>query len=567
MQIIDFTDQIDATLPDVPVENLVRFNNSWLLLGEREQCADYLVAYRAMTYKRKGPAKLDGTFDWVFPEPPTFPGAHGTPWGEGWRGPVGDAEQEACVPKGRGGCYFDGVGLAEITVTTDADTPTGLSLIVTKNYILENTDGYEDPRLFYSDEQKRKISLHVHRKHPQKERGVYTYPSLVPSSAIFKTLNKAPFFLCVEVVQLHKEEEKYEKDLEYFYGLNIAEPIEKNFGFFFESGRLHAVYGVAPYGRPMSILQGKELLLSDDGKSATMPVSPCLPASFDGKQNLDCFSAIQDYYNQSMKCSVLRFSSSGPLIKRGKRWLGVGHVTVAYSLFNDALGIITGTYNVLLREEQIKPIAPELAIQKLLKNTLVLMSILSFLQNEVKTKTKIGNYQITKQLKAFFEGFPLLICQSRLFSMIAFIFDNYNEDILVSRMGTPTDKDSVKEDTVFFHPAAFYFSFLYEIEKKGGTWSIAQFSDAFICTDPSKPRLLQFPTNLAKCPGGYLLGIGENDHHSSVIHISDKEVEILLCNLAKNFQVSDFDFDFIYSGHNFTVDEEQSSSSSDDQDE
>src|SRR4029077_13016802 len=41
----------------------------------------------------------------------------------------------------------------------------------------------------------------------------------------------------------------------YFYGTNISDRREKNYGFFEDNGTLNAVYGVAPGGRPFTMLR------------------------------------------------------------------------------------------------------------------------------------------------------------------------------------------------------------------------------------------------------------------------------------------------------------------------
>lgn len=548
MQIIDFTDKLTATLPDVPLGNLIRFNNSWLFLRKEGKGAVYLVAYRAMAYKDLIKKNPDGTQEFAFPEPPEFPGMQGTPWGAGWAAPIGNAEKEACVPEGRGGCYFDGVGLAEIHMERDEDNPSGLSFKVLDNYILEDTDGYEDPRLFYGDKSANEILLHAHRIHPQPERDVLNFPGPIVSPDIANAIQQGKRCMCVKLVQLHKHRRKYRTGREFFFGLNISQSIEKNFGFFVNEGRMFAVYGVAPYGRPMTLLMGGEIMFSGDRKSASVPVTPYFPSTTTREWKRDCFPELQAYYNRNAgRDYAVRFSSSGPLLKHKERWLGVGHIMVSYRTFYNLFkGVITG-YEKLISQGLIPETARHKKYEALLQDRKTLELILNYLASEMSKYSNLDGYAISDSERIVFQSVSVDFLQSPILRLIALLQDKFTEKFTIPAMGRPLDKSNFEKEGVILHPNAFYFSFLYEIEGIKNKFEMARFSDAFICTNPEQPTMLQFATNLARCEGGYLLGVGENDHRASVIHMTEDEVETLLHHTPKTFCVADYKFDILAS--------------------
>ncbi|MBL4907861.1 MAG: hypothetical protein JKX94_10450 [Sneathiella sp.] len=98
---------------------------------------------------------------------------------------------------------------------------------------------------------------------------------------------------------------------------------------------------------------------------------------------------------------------------------------------------------------------------------------------------------------------------------------------------------------VILNNGMMYFSFLYEIEKKGRSYGLRRFSNAFIITGPNDPKMVQFATNLAPIKNGYVLSFGENDFRASVVVLSHREVTRLLKHNASSFSATDYDFELI----------------------
>ncbi len=536
MQKIDFTDLLTATLSGVPRANLIKFNNSWLHLKTNTDASVYLVAYRALAYKDEKNSKGE----WEFAKTPVYQGMQGTPWSVGWVPPEGNAEKEARVPKDRYMRYFDGVGFAKIEVRKKGNGLPGFTVSVLEDYILEDTDGYEDPRIFRDEQVPDKIYLHAHRRHPDPVRKAGDFPIANSSRGILIESVKDGPKIFVKVIELKKSENKYSKGKEFFYGLNQSQILEKNYGFFVENGGLNAVYSLASYGLPLTLFRH---MLSDGPKEKnSLQVEAYHPHLLANSFIRDGFPELQAYFEINMpdyECVV--FSNGGPLIKSddGKGWIGVGHVKIHYPTFYKIIKSIWACYEELVKfkyfegEQIFTDIVDFFASDPAVKKTL----------NSLASLVNQGGLTATDEEKSFFATIPADFLKHPLFKLLISFYRDHSAQMLFIKFGhIMKEEEFASGSKVLMHDSAHYFTFLYEIDDMDGGWALNRFSDAFVYTDPTKPCMLQFATNLAKHKDGYLMGIGENDFRSSVIFVTKNEVEELLRHKPKDFLVTDYDF-------------------------
>jgi hypothetical protein len=109
----------------------------------------------------------------------------------------------------------------------------------------------------------------------------------------------------------------------------------------------------------------------------------------------------------------------------------------------------------------------------------------------------------------------------------------------------PTPNPRVNDNRIIFHPSYFYLSFLYSLNRND--LRLDHFSDAFLVFDPNSPKMLQFASNLAPLATGELIGFGEDDNRTKVVHLSGPDFHGLYTHDATNFNPSNYQFNFIAS--------------------
>lgn len=530
----DFTNKLTATLSDVPRKHVIKFNNSWLLLNNTEQQVHFLVAYRAIVFKNRllkdGPEFASSQ--------PTVPGHPGTPWGEGWQvGPKGNATEEGRVPEGRCGRYFDGVGLAEITVDFGNLSDLENSVKVTKDIILENSDGYEDPRIFTDG---KSYYLHCHRAHPDTARGVTDHPEDLPVIEKIKLDEAKRAALCVKINRLKATDGKYALGDEFYFGIEKSRGMEKNFGFFFEKDYLNTVYGVAPGGKNYTVFHSEPKKISQCKSGANIPVSMLMPHKAPVSSiNLECFMRLEQYYLDSFMTDALvipvQFSSSGPLIEtKDGKFLGVGHVKVAYFEF---FGLLKQLIKTAKQRHPYQFTTDQQAFAELMNNrVLVEMTLWSLIMGDDTKKDSMGKYV---------NSVPPEFYQSSLFQLFGTYLlneENWRPAYSGNALENPLVKNAGKS---IMHWDCQYFSFLYEIEDSDHGNMLCRFSNSFLISHPNEPLSLQYATNLTPCPNGYMMGIGENDFRATAAFLQKEEVDEMLQHKADNFSVRDYKFEVI----------------------
>ncbi len=339
----DFTDKLTATLPNVPREHIIKFNNSWILDDEDAKLCHYIVVYRALVYK------IDVDGHWEFANPaPKFPGQQGTPWCAGWAGPVGSAAAAGKIPEDRGGLYFDGVGVARISLKRSGVEPISSlenlqaleeSIIIKSDQIILESDGLEDPRVFRWNGD---YYLHTHSKLPSIARGqpapeqpVYTGYSPNRRLMIEDEKNHTRKGLYVKITRLNEKNDNWSLDQSFFFGSNLSLNYEKNFGFFEERGILNAVYSVGHNGRPFTLflgmLAGDKQVCQKFTRDMHLPTEEIQPnIKTNASPNTDSLKKIQNDYNKILLAPCLVMSNSAPLLEnKGKgTWIGVGHARI-----------------------------------------------------------------------------------------------------------------------------------------------------------------------------------------------------------------------------------------------
>ncbi len=515
LQNVDFSDLLTATYERAPRNQVIKFNNSWFLKEESVTELTYLVAYRAMIFKcvlTASGLSFGGT-------KPAYPGDVGTPWGHGWRiGPAVAAPKEGFVPIRRERRFFDGVGIAQVTLSKADMGKPGYGLRVQYDQIIKNSDGYEDPRLFrYKD----KTMLHVHRYHPDSMRAALRaedYADIGHSEEEEWALEINGQRLCVKCVELLEDQGVFSLGKEYFYGLNSSESTEKNFGFFYEDERLNAVYGVSTKHNNLSILKETETRQCYI-KTESMTGTP-------GRD--DCFFRIEEYWRTLLPGNPPAvFSSSSPLVPNSKNsWIGLGHVKIRHGwplfIMQRALNCMRNVMNLTKKE----PVSARQLLDWTKSSRSIVSQAVAKSIEGLKHSDTLKEYTDTD----FFESaiapiFAELVCQSK--------------KKVSCHLGKIIRLSDKPEMHVFLHGHCFYLSFLYEVTRDEEAYSLTRFSDAFLLTDLEDPHssacFLQFATGLTRAGNDYLISYGENDHRSCMSVLPRNEVTNLLRHKPEGF--------------------------------
>ncbi|GEM_PF-2859254 len=568
----DFSDLLTATITNVPRELIVKFNNSWLYYPKegKEQGKDiYLVACRAIVYRYY----LLGMPNGFAPNLPTVPGIAGTPWAHGWGCPYGKATEEATVPEDRHGRYFDGIGIAKVEIGKSSLKKGDLSVRVLSDQIIENTDGYEDPRIFWH---KGKVMIHAHRFHPDITRATRSpkdYPLVDPVNAqaaeggedeipglgridITKQTEEQRVMdailkrqelihqeeigrnpgnplndLCVKVAELVSGPTGYRLENEFFYGLNATQTFEKNYGFFEQKGLLNAIYGVAPYNKSTTFLREigrKPCHVHVEKKEMICP-------------GADCFVKLQTFLRHGMlnQTEVL-FSTGSPLIPtKEDTWLGIGHVKFEH---NFVISVMKAAYECFLNNvgwKQARSVTGEKLIQWCVSHFDV---VCQYLEEAILKEyfANVSKKTLSSQKETVFR---------KILSFLKTGLAKIGADLICHRRPLRICGSRHKQFAcvdskiaIFLHPHCFYFNYLYEVRNTENGYRVERFSDAFLLTEPGDPCYLQFATGLATTPDGYLISYGENDHRACVAGMTAGKVRELLIHSTTNFRPESYDF-------------------------
>lgn len=572
MTVLDFTDKLEATLTGVPRKHVVKFNNCWLHLdtGPETQLRDqkFLVVYRAMVHKVKGPN------GWQFAEPAaTLPGQAGTPWGGAWRGPVGPAVTEGEVPPERGERYFDGIGVAKVQLKYRNWI---WSVKVLSDQIIENSDGYEDPRIFRVAGQ---IYVHSHRYQPDRMRKAPT-----PRHLVFDGFppQRKPYIpgetdtpersLFVKINALKETGPgQYELGQESFYGTNITQRIEKNFGFFEENGYLNAVYGPTPHGRPFTVfLAIKPTVLNQPGvpgSDNTIPVAevrPNIDKSY--SDNADSFYCLRDVYDNYVpgRGNIL-ISSGSPLIKNAQgKWQGVGHVKIRRERIYSFLCSLFTSLTEIIAELTATPVKKVTGAK-----------VVEFV-NEPQYKAKMLSYIQQHpnagyaQLSRFLFN-KMGLSRNEVPDVVRHELVNYQRALIHNFIKTPlayfvdlemskphtlrwenritSDRSRGVDNRNTYHPHCSYLSFFYEIDNFEGGHRLLRFSDAFIVDDETNYHSLQFATGLSRSKDYYIMSYGDGDNRAKLFVLSQDRFELMMRHKAEEFLPRNFKFECVSSEH------------------
>lgn len=562
MQNIDFTKYLTATIGDAPRDCVIKFNNCWLAIeGGGDVGANgkqFLVVYRAMVIKIQDAS----SGEWTFANPtPTLPGDLGTPWENGWGGPVGQALEEGRIPSGRGGRYFDGIGVAEVELVLKSGT---WSINVHRDQIIENSDGYEDPRIFRLAG---KIYIHSHRFQPDSLRKIKgpqhtVYDGFPPHRKEHRPceIRSDTPSLFVKLNELSKGDSgNWTLGVGSFYGTNVTQCMEKNFAFFEDAGHLSAVYGVAPYGRPFTILRSEnridQLELNDDGSEANISVEEFQPnTGSDGSHRTDSFFKLSSFYNRYFPISsAVAFSSCSPLLKTTDgKWLGVGHIKVSrefiyqyiLSLFDDMKEVfcgINGKRLDQLNEDEFHEFVQSTGycdlVEKRLKSKPYtgLAGFKSFLQNALPISEADLDSAANGKLHVY------------QFALMNNFFTTPLSEFVLTEMAKPNqtllrhDSDDWETDNRY-HQSASCLNFFYEINED---YELCRFSDAFIVEDKADYHSLQFAVGLSRCENNYLMSYGDGDNRAKLLILPDARFKEMMRHKANTFNPQNFEFNCI----------------------
>ncbi|TQV78222.1 hypothetical protein FKG94_14230 [Exilibacterium tricleocarpae] len=549
----DFTARLLATLPGVPRNQVVKFNNSWLQIGLAGTIARYLVVYRAMVHKVGGPV-------WAFANPPpTHPGQAGTPWGSGWGFPDGQATLEGQVPDGRGGRYFDGIGVAEVTLDIANLGNLAVAFNVVNDYILPDSDGYEDPRIFSADG---RFFIHSHRYQPDSFRNVpgphhriyggYTPARLPFTPGDITTPNRALF---VKITELEFRNNLPHLGAEFYYGSNVSDRIEKNYGFFMDGDTLCAVYGVAPNSRPFTVLRAVRGLggqaVHQFPRGRRFLVEEFQPNTDPATNNQrDCFVRILQYYSDHIPGPINTvFSSSGPLIWNGglNRWQGVGHVKILYQrIFDFNFQLADAALDVAQQPAFAGPVPADrnAAYDALINDDAFVDAVNNYLT---------GNPNDVRPQVAAYLGIPLgNVTMADRDKFIAALRHQLVRGslcrLVVRAMQIPHTNpwagnllpNPAPGGQAIFHPTCFYLSFFFELE--AGTYQLHRFSNAFLVYDAANPHFLQFASNLTPVGADYLMSFGEDDNRTKAFQLTAVDYQGLVYHDAINFNPANYMF-------------------------
>ncbi len=541
---LEITDKLSATLPGIERKHVMKFNNSWLLIRKDESRWFYLVAYRATVFVHSN----DKNGIKYFGDAPKYQGMSGTVWGEGWNcSAVGqDPEKEGCVPSGRTGRYFDGIGIAQVELDATQLSKGSEAIRVLADQILENTDGYEDPRVFSCGEGN--FYLHAHRAQPVNNPPFRQLPIRKDWSkrgGDDRFDNPDVHELLVKVIRLNCKNEKFTRAEEFYYGLDYSQYCEKNFGFFFDQDRLNAIYGLGFISSGFTVLLGEQGGLINAKDNDHLEVERRQPQGKRQPVDRECFLALEDYFYKALKSKqrTMLFSSSGPLIQREDGcWIGVGHVKVNHKALG---GVILMLIDRLANARPEDWLDRKTILAALMQDEQLVKDTIHKICND--SVVDLFNYLVAMppgftDLRESFKNIDPGFLQGSLFKLLGEILIRSDEVLHVNAMDSVVYSEAELIDKIILHSSWMYFSFLYELEGAEKDYCLKRFSDAFIVTDPERPRMLQFATNLAPGPSGYVIGVGENDHHASVIVLEAEELERCLKHHPGQFDPRDYSF-------------------------
>ncbi len=559
MQNIDFTKYLTATIGDAPRDCVIKFNNCWLAIEGGGDVGSngkqFLVVYRAMVNKIQDVS----SGKWTFASPaPTLPGDLGTPWHSGWGGPDGPASEEGRISSERGGRYFDGIGVAEVELVLKSGK---WSIKVHRDQIIKNSDGYEDPRIFRFAG---KIYVHSHRFQPDSLRNVKApqhtvYDGFPPHREEHRPcdITSDTPSLFVKLNELSKGgDECWALGRGHFYGTNVTQCLEKNFAFFEDAGHLSAVYGVAPYGRPFTILRSENRIdpfeLNEDPCEQNIFVEEFQPnTGSDGSYRTDSFFKLSSFYKRYFPItSALDFSSCSPLLKTvNGKWLGVGHVKASrefiyqyiLSLVADMKKIYCGIYGKRL--DQLDGAEFHAFVQ----STDYCDRVDEYLQSHPSTGLQGFRSFLQNSFHISEENLDAAACEKLhvyQFALVNNFFTTSLSNFVVSEMAKPNktllrcDLEG-REAKNRYHKSASCLNFFYEIDE---SYQLCRFSDAFIVEDKSDYHSLQFAVGLSRCENNYLMSYGDGDNCSKLLVIPDVPFNDMMRHKAKSFTSLDFEF-------------------------
>ncbi len=548
---IDFTNRLPATLPGVPRNQVVKFNNSWVHIGQGPtvNIFEYLVVYRAMVHKVGGPPAFAAP-------PPTLPGQLGTPWAANWGLPTGNADLEGQVPDGRGGRYFDGIGVAYIQIDITNGNP-GAAINVVVDQIMLNSDGYEDPRIF---EANGRYFIHSHRYQPDSFRGVSgpdhrVYTGYAPYRTPFEpdNIDRENRALFVKITELELRGNMPFLGQEFYFGSNVSTEQEKNYGFFMDGDTLCAVYGVAPNDRPFTILRAVRGLggqaVNQFPRSGRFLVEEFQPNTL---TDTDSFLQIQEMYKSLIPGEpVTVFSSSGPLIWNVglNRWQGVGHVKVKHVLiWNYMEQLSSAAHEVANTTDFAATVTANAnaACTALMTDDAFVAAVRAYLVNNLDfvypyVNNYLGMAPTPEDRDKFISALNRGLIRSSLFRRVAEAYTLPQGHVspwqnnLLANPRLPTDT------RVIFHPSCFYFSFFFELD--ANNYQLNRFSNAFLVYDPANPHFLQFAANLAPLGPGFVMGFGEDDNRTKFLYLDATEYNDGMAHTAgPTFHPVNFEF-------------------------
>ncbi|NIZ01252.1 hypothetical protein [Thalassospira lucentensis] len=540
---IDLTNLLTATIANVNRANVIKFNNSWVHAGTNNNVHDFVMVYRAMVYH-------------PFANPaPVLPGQNGTPWAAGWLGAIGNANVEATVPIGRTDRYFDGVGVAHIQIDTTQNVPQN-AINVVNDTILENTDGFEDPRIFRAYGQ---YYLHSHRYQPDPTRA-----APAPADPVYDVQGNvvqpaAGHVLCVKVNELTIDLVNHQHALGpgRFYGLNVSTQMEKNYGFFEKNGYLCAVYGLTQQGNPLTVFQTQQnantgnalfaTAVNDDLRCNSAHPNP-------GSMVLD----VENYINDMLPgaAPLVMFSSSGPLIPNpanNNTRIGVGHVKIIHPVLYSYTWFLADLIVLIASPGQAnipnRPMDGPAAIAAYRNNNgFADLVDQYFAVNSTCGDTlfaqRFGRVAIPADNQAVLNALQRRLLRSSLADVVLTARNNANGIVMpwgnnrfawaTGILANPAGNDLI------LHPMAFYFSFFYELDMNND--SMVRLSNAWLVHDQANPAYLQFAENVAPLGGDLIMGFGENDNRVKFWRLSGNEYNQKMIHIPQNFNPANFQF-------------------------
>ncbi|AXO15684.1 hypothetical protein [Thalassospira indica] len=540
---IDLTNLLTATITNVNRANVIKFNNSWVHAGTNNNVHDFVMVYRAMVYH-------------PFANPaPVLPGQAGTPWAAGWRGATGNATVEATVPNVRTNRYFDGVGVAHIQIDTTQNVPQN-AIAVVNDTILEDTDGFEDPRIFSAYGQ---YYLHSHRYQPDPTRA-----APAPADPVYDDQGNvvqavAGNTLCVKVNELTIDLVNHQHALGpgRFYGLNVSTQMEKNYGFFEKNNYLCAVYGLTQRGNPLTVFQTQQNGNSGNALFATavngdLRCNSTQPNS--GGMVLDVENYINDMHPGAMP--LVMFSSSGPLIPNpanNNTRIGVGHVKILHPILYKYASFLADLILHIASPGQANipnpPANRSAAITAYRNNNGFADSVDQYFAAHLGCGDNLfaqsyNNPATQADRTAVLNALQRRLLRSSLADVVLTAWNDANGIVMPwgnNRFAWATGiLANPAGNALILHPMAFYFSFFYELDMNND--SLVRLSNAWLVHDQANPAYLQFAENVAPLGGDLIMGFGENDNRVKFWRLSGNEYNQKMIHVPQNFNRADFQF-------------------------